>query len=241
MHFLPWRNGLAINPAATCRPATKDIMMRPTLTAAFLVAAFVALPATAATVVSRPGAPDPGPFAGESRVVTFDAANAPGFTWAGAPATRATSLSGTAAAPAGVTNRFGFVSTAQGQPASATLRTPALRSISLYWGSVDGHNRVTLLGRNSQVLGIFTGNQLPIQNGSWWAANANRRVGFVAEAGTWIHAIRLDAGGIAFEFDDIAANAVPEPASWAMLMAGFGLVGAAVRRREARMMKAAAV
>jgi len=72
---------------------------------------------------------------------------------------------------------------------------------------------VTLLGRNSQLLGQFTGNQLPMQNGSWWAADANRRVGFVADAGTRIHAIRLDAGSVAFEFDDIAASAVPEPAS----------------------------
>jgi len=38
---------------------------------------------------------------------------------------------------------------------------------------------------------------------------------------------------VAFEFDDIAANAVPEPASWAMLIMGFGLVGAAARRRKA--------
>jgi hypothetical protein len=27
-------------------------------------------------------------------------------------------------------------------------------------------------------------------------------------------------------------NAVPEPASWAMLMAGFGLIGATMRRRK---------
>ena len=30
------------------------------------------------------------------------------------------------------------------------------------------------------------------------------------------------------------ANAVPEPASWAMMIAGFGLAGAALRRRPAR-------
>ncbi|MEY2883316.1 MAG: hypothetical protein RL490_1040 [Pseudomonadota bacterium] len=31
---------------------------------------------------------------------------------------------------------------------------------------------------------------------------------------------------------DAAAGAVPEPASWAMLIAGFGLTGAAMRRRR---------
>lgn len=31
----------------------------------------------------------------------------------------------------------------------------------------------------------------------------------------------------------VGAGAVPEPASWAMLIAGFGLVGAVMRRREA--------
>jgi hypothetical protein len=32
-----------------------------------------------------------------------------------------------------------------------------------------------------------------------------------------------------------AASAVPEPASWAMLVAGFGLMGTAARRRRSRM------
>ena len=39
-----------------------------------------------------------------------------------------------------------------------------------------------------------------------------------------------------FGWDDVTINtggAVPEPASWAMLIAGFGLVGAASRRRRA--------
>lgn len=33
-------------------------------------------------------------------------------------------------------------------------------------------------------------------------------------------------------FGDAAVAAVPEPASWAMMIAGFGLAGAALRRRE---------
>ena len=42
----------------------------------------------------------------------------------------------------------------------------------------------------------------------------------------------LDAVGLA-NFTELPSAAVPEPASWAMLIAGFGLVGAAMRRRVA--------
>lgn len=43
--------------------------------------------------------------------------------------------------------------------------------------------------------------------------------------------------GDSFSIDNFSfsANAVPEPASWAMLIAGFGLVGASGRRRRLRM------
>ena len=52
-------------------------------------------------------------------------------------------------------------------------------------------------------------------------------------AGTVLYSGNLDATGVTHSatvaFD--APSAVPEPASWAMLIAGFGLVGAAARRR----------
>lgn len=44
-----------------------------------------------------------------------------------------------------------------------------------------------------------------------------------------------DGDGAHFAIDDVtfaSANGVPEPAAWAMMLAGFGLVGAAMRRRE---------
>ena len=37
--------------------------------------------------------------------------------------------------------------------------------------------------------------------------------------------------GLRVEFLDSAVTAVPEPAAWALMIGGFGLVGAASRRR----------
>ena len=41
------------------------------------------------------------------------------------------------------------------------------------------------------------------------------------------------------QFNGTLANAVPEPASWAMIIGGFGLVGGAMRRRPSRLMLSA--
>ncbi len=45
---------------------------------------------------------------------------------------------------------------------------------------------------------------------------------------------------IAFSIDPAVGAAVPEPATWAMMLAGFGLVGGAMRRRPTRRLAAAA-
>ncbi len=199
-----------------------------------LVACLAAAAPAAATVTmtSIAAAPDAGPLPGERLVVTFDAPNAAGYTWVVEPLSRIGSLAGTAAAPTGVTGRFGYVTTARGGVASATLLTPALRSLSLHWGSIDGHNRVEILGDGMTVLGSFGGNLFQGASGSWTDGLSNRRVQFIADALTPIRGVRFAAQGVAFEFDSIAANAVPEPASWAMLITGFGLAGAAMRRRR---------
>jgi hypothetical protein len=41
-----------------------------------------------------------------------------------------------------------------------------------------------------------------------------------------------NAGPVTVNFDAVIPGGVPEPASWALMIAGFGLVGAAARRRQ---------
>jgi hypothetical protein len=44
--------------------------------------------------------------------------------------------------------------------------------------------------------------------------------------------VEFDASGI-FDIDTVTVTAVPEPAAWALMITGFGLTGAALRRRRA--------
>lgn len=187
--------------------------------------------ASAVTVTSTPGAPDPGAFAGQSIVVSFDNANAAGYSFSGAITTTSTSIPNLAAAPAGDTTAFGYISSAIPN-GIATLTTPNLKSISFYWGSIDTFNFVDVLGAGGVTLSTVVGGAIPPANGDQSAPATNRRVNFVAGPGEVITGLRLRSTGVAFEVDNFAAAAVPEPATWAMLVAGFGLVGFATRRRR---------
>lgn len=69
---------------------------------------------------------------------------------------------------------------------------------------------------SQKYLGLYYGPQLDWVNGG--AASAFIRDNFVNETN---YAFRWDGG------------VVPEPATWAMMIAGFGLVGSALRRRNA--------
>jgi len=216
--------------------------MKSLFTAAITIcAALTAASAGAVTIVSTPGAPDPALPAGQTMVWDFDGIAAPGFSWTGA----ITTVTGTApgrAAPAGTTaGTFYGLITSNLPPAMATLSTPDLKTISFYWGSIDTYNFVDVLGTDGVLRSISGSDVFNPANGNQSAANTNRRVTFIADAGQVITGLRLRATGVAFEVDSFAAEladvgslggAVPEPASWAMLIAGFGLVGAANRRRR---------
>ncbi len=195
----------------------------------------LAMPVSAATFVTAAGAPDPGIGAGETLVVTFDAPAAAGYSWTGNIST-ATGSDSASAAPAGDLTAYGYVSSVS-NPNWAELSTPDLKSISFYWGSIDDYNQLEVLGAGGSVLLTLTGATpgvgVPPIDGDQLVNRTNRRVFITADAGETITGLRFTSTGVAFEFDDIAAAAaVPEPATWAMLIMGFGLVGFAARRRR---------
>lgn len=210
-------------------------------------ALLVATPAFAVTVTSSPGAPDPGLAPGQTLLVSFDAPNVAGVTDAssGRVITASGSTSGVRAAPAGTGNGVYRSIGAGGQSVfdfSGWSNGNPLANLSFYWGSVDSYNFVDFLDAAGTRIGGISGNDLPSATGNQSIAATNRRVFFDFLPSENVTAVRLRSTGAAFEFDSIgatalesgsiASGAVPEPASWVMLIAGFGAIGLAMRRRD---------
>lgn len=211
-----------------------SVKMLPVFAAA--LAAAMALPAAAVPVTSVSGAPDPG-APGQTLLVDFNGPLPGGYSLSGDYGLQ-TGTTGGAAASAGDASHYLYVSSALPN-GSATLSTLDLSSVSFYWGSIDTYNSVDILLASGSVFGI-AGGALPPSKGDQGQPMKNRRVFFTAQGNELISGIRFNSSGVAFEVDDVygvlagggSGSAVPEPASWAMLIAGFGLVGAAARRRR---------
>lgn len=99
-------------------------------------------------------------------------------------------------------------------------------------GSYGGDNRssqVTLLGGNGDVLGAFPNLIIGATHQSF-ASNLTRSDGIRIQWGPDAYDVGID--NIAFEVTAIPTGGVPEPATWAIMILGFGAVGTAIRTRR---------
>jgi hypothetical protein len=117
-------------------------------------------------------------------------------------------------------------------------------SVSVYIGSLDTYNSMTFhfADNTTQTL---TGSQLAllgpaVANGSHTLAAANEVFNFTFGSG--VTAIDFNTTSNSFEFDNVSYTAnttttgggggIPEPSVWIMMIAGFGLLGMALRSRD---------
>jgi hypothetical protein len=117
---------------------------------------------------------------------------------------------------------------------SATLTsTSFLSSFSLYMGSPDTYNSIRFLGLGGYDFTLVGGDLSAGNTSQSW--DYGKRVNFDF-GGANVNQIVLTSSGNSFETDSWAAGvgAVPEPATWAMMIIGFASVGAALRRRTAQ-------
>ncbi|MFN7177468.1 MAG: PEPxxWA-CTERM sorting domain-containing protein [Thermaurantiacus sp.] len=198
-----------------------------------------AVPVTSFVAGVPSAAQDPGPLAGQTVLIDWE-----GTPPAGAVTGNFQLVTGSGsgfAAPAGNTTQYLSVPRSlQETPLSATVDltafgiSPWLRSFSLYWGSIDTYNTITFLDSGMNQVFTLGGAGVPLANPNGDQGNqaSNKRVNFDFGAGANVRYVVVTSSQFAFESDDWAFGVVPEPATWAMLILGFGLIGASLRRRQ---------
>lgn len=152
----------------------------------------------------------------------------------------AASISGVAARPA-FDSTGNFLGVQAGNTSSITLGIPNVQVLSFVIGSLDGYNTVVLnfLSGPSRILSgleIITGNPadsgLP-GTGNQTATTTNGRVFYDTQGLDSIVSFSLSSTSNAFEIDNVS-TAVPEPATWGMMILAAGMAGTALRRRRNR-------
>jgi hypothetical protein len=133
----------------------------------------------------------------------------------------------------GVKGSSAYLSVNPGETAAIVSRT-GFQSVSFLWGSMDSYNTLRLIGADGTTIASYSGlDVFAPADGGQLGGDTNRRVTFTVQGGPAIYGIGLESSRPAFEIDDVSfSGAVPEPATWAMMLLGLGIVGGAVRHRR---------
>jgi hypothetical protein len=166
----------------------------------------------------------------------FDTIFAPGYNYAPLSSTGIGNVSNVQLQPLGDTTVYGTVNPNPGSSPATFTTTPAgLTSFSLLVGSPDLFNRMRFIGLDGTTVvgdldgstGLF-GSLTPV-NGSNIAGRVTYT--FSQAIGSVEFYSNVNSKSFAFEFDRIS-GAVPEPATWAMMLLGFFGLGATLRSRK---------
>lgn len=94
-----------------------------------------------------------------------------------------------------------------------------ITSFSFDWGTPDSYNTLSFTG--------LDGTSVPI-TGAGLTAGLHT---YTFSAADQIKSVNFSSSNRAFEIDNVSVTAVPEPASWALMVGGFMMVGFVARRR----------
>jgi hypothetical protein len=217
--------------------------MKKLLLASAFALASLSAPGSAAVIITgvlaSAGDPatDPG-FAGLGQTLIYDfdtVSPAAGAITGNYSIATAPGIPDVSAAPSGTAPRTRYLTVPiDGSTGSAELDLGGeFQNLSFYWGSVDDYNTVTLIQANGTETS-FTGLDIGFgvdADGNQTDNDSNVRVLFGSD-GSGITRVRFTSTQYAFETDTFAGTAVPEPATWAMMIGGLGIVGFATRRRS---------
>jgi hypothetical protein len=116
------------------------------------------------------------------------------------------------------------------QPSIVTFDTP-IDYISFLWGSPDRYNGLTVVTNLGNFAFSAAGLNFSVTNGD---QTFSQYVQFVAAAGTQIWGLEFmnNPSIDAFEVANFSVTAVPEPETYALMLAGFAALGFMARRRR---------
>jgi PEP-CTERM motif-containing protein len=140
---------------------------------------------------------------------------------------------GSFAQPLGSTGQYFSVGPSTSTPANVTIGDN-IASFSFIWGSVDTYNSLQLNTMAGSYL--FTGTDIAalipgFADGNQTSPTSNPIVTFFLTGDDQIAVnFNMLSEINAFEIDNIAVNPVPEPATWAMMLLGFGAIGFTMRK-----------
>ena len=152
------------------------------------------------------------------------------------------SVGGITAKPPGSTGQWWSLGTSgqQGGPGIVSLEKSATY-YGFLWGSPDSYNKVSFL-YDGALLASFAGSDVFVSaNGNQGALAAGQFVNFWAGEGEQFNQVKFYSGGNAFETDNhaVIANqrfsiqtAVPEPETYALMLAGLCAIGFISRNRR---------
>lgn len=162
----------------------------------------------------------------EGTTITFDTDLPKGVRVVGGLIQSASNSYG--ANPTGSSNYLTSNSSA-GTGSASIFSDVGYKTISFDWGSIDSYNTFALLDAVGNAFFTLSGAKAPVANGV-----AGTRISLTSDSQA-IYGLRIYSGSPAFEVDNVTlSSAVPEPATWGLMILGFGAVGASLRRRSSR-------
>jgi hypothetical protein len=109
------------------------------------------------------------------------------------------------------------------------------------WGSIDSFNTLAINSTGADPIIVPGANFTNPANGNQVSPGTNGLFTIWSTAGERFNGITLSSGENSYEIDNLAIGGfVPEPASWALMILGFGGVGATIRRRRNLLAQSAA-
>ncbi len=121
-----------------------------------------------------------------------------------------------------------------GEGSASIAFGPGVSDFAFEWGSLDDYNTLTVFLEGGDSLTLVPGvDFFNPANGDQFEPDTNGLFRVWGDAGEIFTSILLESSSNSFEVDNLVVNsAIPEPATWAMMIGGLALVGASMRRRK---------